>query len=204
MFCCQNKKIKNKFFFILPLLLIFGLGGFWYFKSSTFHPIYEIGQEIDSFNGVPVYYNGGVSNVSGRNLSSDGYNYGLEWQCVEFVKRYYYDNLNHKMPNSYGNALNFFNPNIPDGQMNNDRDLHQFTNPSLTKPKVNDLLIFDKTQFNPYGHVAIVTEVSENKIEIVQQNAGVYAPSREIFSLIKEGNNWKIKNSKILGWLRKQ
>lgn len=194
--------MKSKWLLILPILLIFGLVGFWYFKSATFHPTYEVGQEIDSFNEVPVYYNGGVSNVSGRNLSSDGYNYGLKWQCVELVKRYVHDHLNHKMPNSYGQAKDFFNPNIADGQINDDRNLYQYTNPSSSKPKVNELLIFDKTQFNPYGHVAIISEVTDDDIEIIQQNAGVHAPTRETFSLIKEGKHWKIEQSKVLGWLR--
>ena len=204
MFCCQNKKNKYKFLFILPFVVIFALGGFWYLKSATFYPTYEIGQEIDSFNGIPVYFNGGVGNVSGRNLSSDGYNYGLKWQCVEYTKRFLYDHLNHKMPNSYGHAKDFFNPNVEDGEINADRGLYQYTNSSSSKPKVNDLLIFDKTQFNPYGHVAIISKVTDDEIEIIQQNAGIHAPTRETFSLIKEGNKWKIEHSKVLGWLRKK
>jgi len=48
-----------------------------------------------------VYYNGSVGHVSGRNLVPDGYNPGLKYQCVEFVKRYYYQHLNHKIPDSY-------------------------------------------------------------------------------------------------------
>lgn len=192
--------MKIKWLSILPILLIIGLGGFWVIKKSNFYPTYEIGQEIDSFNGVPVYYNGFFSNVSGRNLSSNGYNYGLSYQCVEFVKRYYHDHLNHKMPNSYGHGKDFFDPKIEDGQLNADRNLNQYTNNSSSKPKVNDLIIFDKSQFNPYGHVAIITQVSENQIEIVQQNVG--DQSRETFSLIRQGNYWKIKNSTVLGWLR--
>ncbi len=50
---------------------------------------YEVGDKVDSLNGVYVYYNSNVGNVSGRNLASDGYNLGLKYQCVEFVKRYY-------------------------------------------------------------------------------------------------------------------
>ena len=68
----------------------------------------EIGDKVDSLNGVFVYYNHSVGNVSGRNTTADGYNLGLKYQCVEFVKRYYYENLNHKMPNSYGHAKDFF------------------------------------------------------------------------------------------------
>lgn len=163
----------------------------------------EIGTAVDSLNGVKVYYNGNVGNVSGRN-TSDGYNLGLKYQCVEFVKRYYYQHLNHKMPDSYGHAKDFFDKSIADGSLNPKRNLYQFTNPSSSKPKVDDLVIMDATQFNSYGHVAIVSWVGENEIEIIQQNPGPFAPSRVKFDLEKGQNNlWKIKNSNLLGWLRK-
>ena len=54
---------------------------------------YEVGQPLDSLNNVVVYYNGGVDNNSGRNTSADNYNIGIKYQCVEFVKRYYYQHL---------------------------------------------------------------------------------------------------------------
>ncbi len=58
--------------------------------------------------------------------------------------------------------------------------------------------------FNRYGHVAIISKVTNNKVEIIQQNPGPFSPSREAFDLsrTKEGK-WKIDNERILGWLRK-
>jgi hypothetical protein len=162
----------------------------------------EIGQKIDSLNGVYVYYNGGIGNVSGRNLAPDGYNLGLKYQCVEFVKRYYYERLSHSMPNSYGHAKDFFDPSLQDGQLNAERNLIQFTNPGSTKPKENDLLIFKGTVFNRYGHVAIISELKENKIEVIQQNVG--STSREEYSLEYKNNNFRIEHPGILGWLRKK
>ena len=70
---------------------------------------FEAGDSLDAFNGVVVYYNQSFSNVSGRNTSDDGYNLGLKYQCVEFVKRYYYEYYHHKMLNSWGYAKDFFN-----------------------------------------------------------------------------------------------
>lgn len=162
-----------------------------------------VGHPVDSLNGVVVYYNGKVSNVVGRNTTKDGYNLGLKYQCVEFVKRYYYEHLNHKMPNSYGHAKDFFNTRLSDGQKNPDRNLIQFTNPSKTLPKVNDLIIFDGTVFNQYGHVAIISKVTDNEIEIIQQNPGPFGDSRATFKLQKNNGKWEIKNNQVLGWLRK-
>ena len=163
-----------------------------------------IGSEVDNFNGVSVYYNGSVGTVIGRNLASDGYNLGLKYQCVEFVKRYYYEYFNHKMPDSYGHAKDFFDDKIQDGKMSPKRNLIQYTNGGISKPKVSDLLIFGPTTFNRYGHVAIISGVTDEQIEIVQQNPGPYTSSRVTYPLEKIDGKWKIKNNRVLGWLRKE
>lgn len=162
----------------------------------------EVGVPLDSLNGVKVYYNGSVSNVSGRNLGVDGYNLGLKYQCVEFVKRYYYEHYNHKMPNSYGHAKDFFAKQLADGQINPERNLTQFNNPSSSKPQIGDLLIIDGNAFNPYGHVAIISQVYNDKVEIIQQNPGPAASSRVSIDLKYSDGKWKLNQSDILGWLR--
>lgn len=161
------------------------------------------GDTIDSFNGVAVYYNGKVSTVKGRHLTSDGYNLGKKYQCVEFIKRYYYQRFNHKMPNSYGHAKHFYNPKITSGMINPERALLQFANHTEYKPQTEDIIIFDGTLSNPYGHVAIISQVNEHSIEIIQQNSGRFGSSREILPLNYQNNNWSIQNSRILGFLRK-
>jgi len=165
---------------------------------------YTPGEPVDSLHGVLVYYNGSVGNVSGRNVTSDGYNFGLKYQCVEFVKRYYYQHLGHKMPDTYGHAKDFFDRKTADGELNTKRGLLQFKNGSRSKPKVNDLLIFSATSSNPYGHVAIVSAVEGDEIEIIQQNPGKCASSRATYDFSVEAGKWKIENQRILGWLRKK
>ncbi|MDR2209134.1 MAG: CHAP domain-containing protein [Azoarcus sp.] len=163
-----------------------------------------IGDPVDSFNGVIVYYNGPVSNVSGRNLASDNYNIGLKFQCVEFVKRYYYEFYRHKMPDSYGHAKDFFDLALKDGEMNERRALIQYRNPSQSKPKVGDLVVFDGHIMNSYGHVAIISDVKENEIEIIQQNPGMYEKSRVNIRVRFQEGMWRIDHEGILGWLRKE
>lgn len=160
----------------------------------------KVGDTLDVFNNVYVFYNANMNNTSGRNLTKDGYNIGLKWQCVEFVKRYYYKHLNHKMPNSYGHAKDFYNSNVKDGKLNRDRGLLQYTNGSKTLPKVHDLIVFKGNMFNPYGHVAIVSKVTDSEIEIVQQNVG--KNSRETFDLELKNSLWQVDDSSVLGWLR--
>ena len=194
----------KKLIYLFIGLIITGFVGLWTFKNYNLNSSHNIGEPIDSLNNVYVYFNGEVSNVSGRNLTTDGYNLGLKYQCVEFVKRYYFEHLNHKMPDSYGNAKDFYNTNLKDGQKNKQRNLIQYSNPSTTKPKINDLLIFRGTTFNKYGHVAIISNQTEKEIEIIQQNPGIFGKSREKYNLIKENGKWKIDNDRILGWLRKE
>lgn len=170
--------------------------------SKVFFPNY--GAPIDSLNGVRVFYNGSIKHVAGRSLASDQYNFGLKYQCVEFVKRYYYEHLHHKMPDTYGHAKDFFIISLADGAFNAQRALIQYHNPSQVQPQVNDLLVYTPTLFNPYGHVAIVAEVQANAIEIIQQNSGRWGHSRQRYQLSLENGRWLIHKKRIMGWLRKK
>ncbi len=194
--------LLKKRFLIITGLLVLVIIVFYVSQKINLNPNYKVGQKIDDLNGVSVYYNGGVGNVEGRELTIDGYNIGLKYQCVEFVKRYYYKALNHKMPDSYGHAKDFFDSNIKDGQINKQRNLIQYTNPSKSKPKENDLLVYSGTVLNRYGHVSIISKVTEKQIEIIQQNPGPFGSARENFELTNKNGKWEIVNNQILGWLR--
>lgn len=198
----MNKNLKRLLILCGVLILLIAI--FWSFQKFAFFSNNSIGQPVDSLNGVIVYYNGSIDNVSGRNTTDDNYNLGLKYQCVEFVKRYYYKRLNHRMPDSYGHAKDFFDTTLKDGQLNKRRNLIQYNNPGSSQPKVDDLIVFDGTKFNKYGHVAIVSQVSEYSVEIIQQNPGPNGKSRQSFSLKKENELWSIANDRILGWLRKE
>lgn len=191
--------MKN-YFFALGFICLVGLF-FWNPRTEKVISPPKVGAKVDSLDGVYVYYNGKISHVKDRNVSKDGYNIGLRWQCVEFIKRYYYEAHNHKMPNSYGHAKHFFANGLKDGQANPDRNLRQFTNPSKFKPRRGEIIIFDGNQWNPYGHVAIISKVENTQIEIIQQNPGPYANSREFFNLKKVKGSWTIEGNSILGRL---
>jgi surface antigen len=105
------------------------------------------------------------------------------------------------MLDSYGHAKDFFNVSILDGKYNKKRNLRQFTNPSYSKPNVGDILVFRGNAFNKYGHVAIISRVEVNEIELIQQNVGPI--SRVVLDLKFKNDTWTIENNSILGWLRK-
>jgi hypothetical protein len=161
-----------------------------------------VGTVLDQYKGVKVYYNGSVKNVYGRNVTPDGYNLGLKYQCVEFVKRFYYKVYNHKMPDSYGHAKDFFNTKLPDGAFNAARGMRQFDNNNKVKPRKDDLVVIGASKVNPFGHLFIITEVGPNYIAFIQQNPGKGNPSRAQYGLSKNGDYWNIDALNILGWLR--
>jgi surface antigen len=134
-------------------------------------------------------------------MTEDEYNLGQQYQCVEFVKRYYYEYYHHKMPNSFGHAKDFFDNNLKDGEINKDRALVQYRNPGKSQPKVGDLVVFGK---NRYGHVAIISDVKEREIEIIQQNPGKFKKSRINIPVNFQEGLWHIDQRRILGWLRKE
>lgn len=191
---------KTKCFIALAVV---ALATFLYFRFATINPNpgLVVGQVIDDFNGVKVYYNGAVGNAVGRNTAPNGYNIGQKYQCVEFVKRYYLEHLHHEMPDPWGHAKDFFDSGLADGAHNARRNLRQFSNPSLFRPEPDDLLVMGG---NLYGHVAIISQVTDSDIEIVQQNPGPFSPSRERIGLTRAGNEWRLENHRIMGWLRKE
>ena len=127
---------------IIILLILLGYGFCHFVYADLDVDESKIGIVVDEFNGVKVYYNGSISNVSG-----------------------------------------------------------QFHNGSPTKPQVDDIIIFD---WSKYGHVAIISKVTDNEIEIVQQNPGPTARSRANFPLIFRDGGWKIDSFRVLGYLRKR
>lgn len=166
------------------------------------NPQHAVGEQLDELNGVAIYYNGGVNTVQGRNQTQDGYNLGLRYQCVEFVKRYYFERHGHRMPDSYGHAKDFFDPQVSDGSLNAKRGMLQFTNGSTMPPQADDLLVFAPSLLNSYGHVAIIASVEKDTLQIAQQNPGPFASARENLPLGHREGRWYIENDRVQGWLR--
>ena len=98
-----------------------------------------------------------------------------------------------------GHAKSFFDGQIPDGALNLSRGLVQYRNGSTTPPRPDDLLVFTDTKL---GHVAIVTSVTDNSLEVIQQN--ILRGSRQRFSLVASNGQFFVTQPRLLAaWLRK-
>lgn len=175
------------------LLTLFGSLRLYYNK--------QIGDVIDSYNGVEVYFNSIPFTSKGSSLTEDGYILGEKYQSTEFVTRYYYEKYNHKMSDSSGKAKDFYDSSLKDGERNLKRDLVQYSNPSSYPIKEGDIIIFKPTFYNPFGHVAIISKVKDNSIEIIQQNC--WKTTRKNIEIENRENLWYIKDERVLGRLQK-
>ncbi len=163
----------------------------------------SVGDEIDSYQQVAVYYNGRIGHTAGRHLGKDGYNFGLKWQASEFVKRFYYEAYGHRMPDTYGYPKDYFNPALADGAFNVQRGLFQYRLPGESHPRPGDLLVWGPGEGRKRGHVAIVTKSPPEAIEYIQQNPGRKVPPRAWIAVVREDRKWHLDDAEVVGFLRK-
>src|SRR5205807_1641745 len=118
-------------------------------------------------NGSPSYYRCSKSPKDCKNYVGGVYT-GVKWQCVEFIRRYYWIvyHLNLGGHSKVSNAKTWYdNAAVV--------NLDRFPNcrSSSCKPNVipqpGDILV---SKGGKYGHVAIVKSVSNGKVDIIQQN----------------------------------
>lgn len=138
----------KKFFKILSIAILLLIAIYFIFLQKRY-PLnaithsFVVGDSVDSFNGIVVYNNGmDYPKSHGKHYSKDGsYYYGKKWQCVEYIKRYYYEHFHHKMLNGFGHAKSFFDNKLKDGELNKERGLIQYTNGSLSSPMIGDIIV---------------------------------------------------------------
>jgi hypothetical protein len=116
------------------------------------------GTVLGEFEGVNVYA-AGDRDERGP--------YGMEFQCVEYVNRFYTQRLQHRNMTQTGHADSYF-------WNASEKGLTAFPNGSKTPPEKFDILVFDRgnNDGNP-GHVAIISKVDlfDGRVEVIQQNS---------------------------------
>ena len=129
---------------------------------------------VGSFNGVTAYSNGSPDNASSypkSNIPKSKYSDGMEWQCVEYVNRYYQSKYGIDLSGA-GNATSYFNYGSKKG-------LSPYTNDKKgnVAPQAGDILCFSGGPGEHLGHVAIVRSVdlTNGWVYVIQQN-GVEDP----------------------------
>ncbi|MGL4667559.1 MAG: glutathionylspermidine synthase family protein, partial [Saezia sp.] len=158
----------------------------------------DITQKNESFGALLGYAPGGVAIYSSDYSTANeedhpddasyrsyiGHEYmGYKWQCVEFARRFLY--LNYGVVfTDVGKAyeifaLRFLRQPVNDAIL----PLQAFSNGGKQPPVAGSLLIWQEGgEFKGTGHVAIITEVLDKKVRIVEQNV--------IHSHLPAGQQW--------------
>lgn len=116
----------------------------------------QCGTPLISWNGTTAYSNG-ANTGTGYSCAGTG-DYGLQYQCVELVMRHFKKSWGLRW---YGNAKDLLN-NAPTSKV----DVYE--NGDAAHPPVpGDMIVFGG---GPYGHVALVTQVTDTSVTIIEQN----------------------------------
>ncbi|NUN15963.1 MAG: CHAP domain-containing protein [Myxococcales bacterium] len=105
--------------------------------------------------------------------------YGLMYQCVELVNRYYATRLGHQNMAKTGHARDYLGTG--------DRGLDTYKNPSKVKPQEGDLMV--NTDLGSVGHVGIVKSVGASSMEVAQQNTSNPIATA---TLTQNGDTWTL------------
>lgn len=122
------------------------------------------------------------------------------YQCVSWVKKYC-ELLNIPLSWFSGSALNAWKSSSPFGN-----GWTKITNGLLSVPKSGDIVFFDATPTNPYGHVAVADEKSSfSRLNIIDQNGwnGAWnGIGNNAITLRNTGYSATKWRGKCLGWYR--
>lgn len=160
------------------------------------HERKPFGEQTGTFNSVIAYSNGTTGYTSNEYNTYDGYNTGMKWLCDEYVNRYY-KQVYEKEIRIEGRKANDYYQNAAA------RGLTAYPNDGTEQPQVGDILV---SEYGEYGHVAIVREVQNNKIFVIQQNWSdngaddrypITRSSNHVYPFDGKKGNYAVK-----GWLR--
>lgn len=145
-------------------------------------------------NNVAVYSNGTTPYLLSRGRNQEGtMYYGEKWQCVEFMRRFYYKAFGFHIKETRDYAKQFYN---------SVSGLKSYANGSSTAPQPGDILCITSTGA---GHVAIITEVGANYVKVAHQNVG--GLTHIGLSLSKSGNTVSASaigsGYTVQGWMRR-
>lgn len=144
-----------------------------------------------SYKGITAFANGEDTN-SGESCTSRGA-YGLRYQCVEYVKRFYAEALNVDVSDWRADAYYFYDKASEFG-------LDRFANNGTTAPEPDDIIVFKGGE---WGHVAIAREVTRNGVTVIEQNFGVDSVGLLSMSVTNGRYNVsRVGSLQVIGWLR--
>jgi surface antigen len=149
------KTYDNKIFYVLSIGIIVA---FWIQTEVLADPF---GTPLGSYKGTVAYSNGTTTDVGKE--SSDC---GTKWQCVEYVHRFYYTVM--CMPQT-PRHWEFVQRAADYWDTCRDKGLEPHENGKVA-PQLDDILVWGTSVGGGNGHVAIVSEVRDDRVSVIEQN----------------------------------
>jgi len=125
--------------------------------------------KVNEIQGIDPY--GVIAYVNRSQNRSENYINGqftgLKWECVEYVRRWLITvkNVTFEKVETAEDLWKLRTATSMNGKT------YDFVNVTNGIPPVGSLLIYKKTNKNPYGHVAVVVKVNTNReVEVAEQN----------------------------------
>ena len=158
-------------------------------------------------DGTPAKSNG-RNTTTGQACYVPG-DYGLQYECPEFVNRFYADKLpGGQSSRNWGGAAKTYLDGCFDVGCKQ-QGMIGYRNGGATRPDFGDVLVFDATRKNTHGHVAIVSNVTDTGISVIEQNWSVTGAASSGTSSwpapVVSTNSYSVQprgGAPILGWLR--
>lgn len=202
---------------------------FWLTCNLSAQNIVGCGKQLSAgptgsiYRGIPARSNGddqwgfnscGQSTQSwvkctlGEDDSSNACSYGLHWQCVEYVKRFYSlrsDVLQRVDTSGWDyDAVGFLTTNSGGGVSTPLKGFTAFPNDGSSLPMADDIIVF---KYGSEGHVAIVVGLNgSTSVDIIEENFSVTGLATLTISPVTNKIEDRIgahgAHFVIVGWLR--
>jgi hypothetical protein len=162
-------------------------------KSATASTKLSYGSPLGAFDNIVNLSNNGGSRIYDF--------FGWEYECVEYVNRFYYEVFDYPPWNGTGNVSNYF-AKLPQKY----NDITAYNNKGSISPAPGDIMVWRASTSNQYhGHVAIVRDVQNNSVTVIQQN--VKQNNEDAYYVLPMTIQNGIYNvtsdiGTVLGWLR--
>jgi hypothetical protein len=171
------------------------------FFDNLFNKPEKYGNKLGSYNEIVSYSTHNKYDNLEKNYIRNIF-CGYKWQCVEFVRRYLIIKFNITFQ-QIDYAYQIFNLyNFKCLLSGNPIKIYNYKNGSCILPKTNSILVWSY-KYKSTGHVAIIIEIQESYIKIIEQNWNNKKwdenYSRKIN--VKYNSGYWILDDNILGWI---
>lgn len=184
---------------LYTIILVYGCS--FIIMTNNVPAVPPCGEPLAFYRGIPARSNGDNQFTEDSCEIPERGLYGLQYQCVEYVKRFYTEALGVDTSNWRNlNAVDYF-----ENENAENLGLVAFMNGGDTPPAPDDIIVFAGSTRDSAGHIAIVMNVTQTAVNIIEQNWSTQGTA--ILELSENNGKYEVvrvgSSYTVLGWLRR-